>query len=121
MQPRFLADESCDFRVVRALRAEGYDVDAILELARGATDQAVIQRAVEQNRVLLTEDTDFGQLVYAESHASTGVVLIRFPAGARAGLPTQLLELVHREGHHLVGSFVVLQPGRTRISRRPQS
>ena len=39
---RFLADESCDFRVVRALRAAGRDVRAVIEGTRGAEDAAVI-------------------------------------------------------------------------------
>jgi hypothetical protein len=37
---RFLADESCDFRVVRALRAAAHDVKAVMELAPGAADHA---------------------------------------------------------------------------------
>jgi hypothetical protein len=38
---RFLADESCDFAVVRALRAERHDVAAIAEIARTAEDGEV--------------------------------------------------------------------------------
>jgi hypothetical protein len=37
---RFLADESCDFRVVRAWRAAGHDVVAVAEVAAGAEDDA---------------------------------------------------------------------------------
>jgi hypothetical protein len=67
--PQFLADESCDFAVVRGLRAAGHDVLAISERARGAADQVVIAMAVAEQRILITEDTDFGQLVYAHAHA----------------------------------------------------
>ena len=52
---QFLADESCDFAVVRALRAAGHDVKAVAEAALGATDQAVLELAVRERRVLLTE------------------------------------------------------------------
>ncbi|MBC7294098.1 MAG: hypothetical protein H5T84_08390 [Thermoleophilia bacterium] len=31
---RFLADESCDFALVRALRGEGHDVLAVVEMSR---------------------------------------------------------------------------------------
>jgi hypothetical protein len=44
---RFLADESCDFAVVRALRAAGHDVLAVAEIARSAKDLDVIRRARE--------------------------------------------------------------------------
>ncbi len=62
---RFLADESCDFAVVRALRAAGHDVLAIAELTPRAEDDAVTDLAVREERLLLTEDKDFGRLVYA--------------------------------------------------------
>jgi hypothetical protein len=43
---RFLADESCDFAVVRALRALGHDVAAIAEMSARATDEVVMELAI---------------------------------------------------------------------------
>lgn len=86
---QFLADESCDFAVVRALR------------------------------VLLTEDKDFGQLVFAAATSTSGVIFIRYPATARLHLPRIVLDLVNTEQERLVGSFAVVQPSRIRISRGP--
>jgi hypothetical protein len=62
---RFLADESCDFSVVRALRSAGHDVIAIAEISPREEDPSVMERAVGESRILITEDKDFGQLVYA--------------------------------------------------------
>ena len=62
---RFLADESCDFAVVRALRTAGHKVLAVAEISPRANDSEVIRLALEQDLILLTEDKDFGQLVYA--------------------------------------------------------
>lgn len=62
---RLLADESCDFSVVRVLRAAGHDVVAVSEVALGATDDEVTDLARREKRILLTEDKDFGQLVFA--------------------------------------------------------
>jgi predicted nuclease of predicted toxin-antitoxin system len=81
---RFLADESCDFAVVQALRSEGYNVVAIAEIAPGSDDEAVMELAAREGRLLLTEDKDFGQLVYARQQATGGVLLLRFPATSRA-------------------------------------
>lgn len=116
---RFLADESCDFAVVRALRAVGHDVAAIAEISARATDEVVIELAIREGRILLTEDKDFGQLVQANQAATGGVFLLRFPARARANLPGAVVKLVEQRGEGLLGRFVVLQPGRIRISRRP--
>ena len=64
---RLLADENCDFAVVRALRKAGHDFVAISEVAPRVNDEVVITRCVCERRLLLTEDKDFGQLVFASS------------------------------------------------------
>ena len=71
--------------------------------------------ASRESRILLTEDKDFGQLVYANAQPSGGVIFIRFPANIRATLPKAVMSLVKETGEQLVGRFVVLRPGRTRI------
>ena len=58
----FLADESCDFSVVRALRSADHDVVAIAEVSPREEDDAVMERAARGGRILLTEDKDFGQV-----------------------------------------------------------
>lgn len=70
---RFLADESCDFVVVRALRGKGYDVLAVSEYRRRSVDSELIEQAHRENRILLTEDKDFGWLVFASHSVSAGV------------------------------------------------
>lgn len=81
---RLLADESCDFSVVRTLRAAGHDVVAVAEVALGATDDAIIDLARGERRVLITEDKDFGQLVFAAAKSTSGVIFVRYPAKARS-------------------------------------
>jgi len=112
----FLADESCDFAAVRALRADGYDVAAVAEIACGAPDDVVLELARSGNYILLTEDKDFGQLVYADQQATGGVILIRFPARARQSLGATVVAAVRVLGERLRGRFVVIQPGRARLS-----
>lgn len=116
---QFLADESCDFGVVRALRAAGHDVSAIVELAPGTSDEQVLAIAGTESRVLLTEDKDFGLLAFASGAQTAGVVLIRFPATARQRLGHTVVDLVATLGERLAAAFVVVEPGRARISRVP--
>lgn len=118
---RFLADENCDFAVVRALRAEGYDVSAVSEGERRSDDRAVIEQAHREKRILLTEDKDFGQLVFASHVDSAGVILIRFPSSARQTLAQTVSQIVREQGERLLNTFIVVQPGYTRISRKPGS
>jgi len=116
---RFLADESCDFAVVRALRAEGYDVLAVSEVMRRSDDRELIDQASREKRILLTEDKDFGWLVFVSHADSAGVILIRFPGNARQTLVQTVRQLVREQGRRLLGAFVVVQPGHIRISRKP--
>ena len=116
---RFLADESCDFAAVRALRTDGFDVLSVAEASAGADDEVVMVLALREGRILLTEDKDFGQLVFAAGTKSLGVVFVRFPASARSALGARMLELVRKHADRLTGSFVVLQPERIRISVLP--
>lgn len=115
----FLADESCDFAIVRALRSEGYDVLAVSEVTQRSDDRALIDQAYREKRVLLTEDKDFGRLVYASHADSAGVILIRFPGNARQTLVQAITALVRDQSDGLLGAFVVAQPGHVRISHRP--
>jgi predicted nuclease of predicted toxin-antitoxin system len=117
---RFLADESCDFAVVTALRTAGHDVSAVVEISPRAKDPAVLALARSQSRVLLTEDKDFGLLAYAGGHETAGVVLIRFPGNARSGLGDAVVNVVAELGERIRGAFVVIEPGRARVSRPPR-
>ncbi len=116
---RFLADESCDFVVVRALRATGLDVLAVSEIMNRSIDRDLIEQANREQRILITEDKDFGWLVFASHVNSPGVILIRFPGQLRQTLAPVILQLVQDQGEKLTGAFVVVQPGRVRISYKP--
>ncbi|HET9802726.1 MAG TPA: DUF5615 family PIN-like protein [Candidatus Acidoferrum sp.] len=115
----FVADESCARPVVQALRDAGHDVVAIAELARGATDDQVLDLALKEKRVLITEDRDFGELVYARRRSSAGVILVRFPSQARRAKSATVIEAVSRLGSRLRDAFTVVEPGRARIGSRP--
>jgi predicted nuclease of predicted toxin-antitoxin system len=115
---RFLADESCDFGVVRVLRAAGFDVLAVSEIMTRSVDRDLIEQAKREQRILITEDKDFGWLVFASHLNSPGVILIRFPGDLRQTLARSILKLVQDQGEKLPGGFIVVQPGRVRISRK---
>jgi predicted nuclease of predicted toxin-antitoxin system len=75
---RLLANENFSLEAVMALRRAGHDTAWIREDARGSEDEAVLERAVRERRILLTFDKDFGALVFRRgAAASKGVVLFR--------------------------------------------
>jgi len=118
---RFLADESRDFAVVRALRSAGHDVLAVSEFQQRSVDRELMELASRENRISLTEDKDFGWLAFVAHQNNPGVVLIRFPSSVRSALGGSAVKLVSELGARLKGSFVVLHPGSVRISKAPPS
>jgi len=114
---RFLADESCDFAVVRALRAAGHDVSTVAEISAGAPDESVLALARGEARILLTEDKDFGLFAFGGGQQTAGVILIRFPGDARSSLPETVLKVVDEFGERLQQGFTVIEPARARLSK----
>jgi hypothetical protein len=74
-------------------------------------DKDVIGLALAENRILLTEDKDFGWLVFAGRIDSPGVVLMRFPASARSLLAESILKLVSRHASQLGGGLCNFRAG----------
>ncbi len=116
---KLLADESCAGPVIRALRAAGHDLVAIAEVRAGARDEAVIELALSEARVVITEDRDFGELVFARGHSSAGVLFVKFHRKARSIKPASVVEAVAKVGMRLHSSFTVVEATRVRIRRRP--
>jgi predicted nuclease of predicted toxin-antitoxin system len=114
-----LADESCDFSVVRALRTAGHDVVAVFEISPRVEDARVLGLASQQQRIVITEDKDFGQLVFAFGKSTRGVIFLRYPASVRLKIAKEVVNLVKRRGETLTGCFTVVQPGRIRIGQTP--
>lgn len=109
-----LADECVDFYLITTLRTLGYQVDAVRELSRGAPDSEVLRTAVLQDRVLLTEDLDYGTLVFRDGRPALGVLLLRLDgltAPEKMQVLTEALSKIELEGY-----FTTLSP--TRIRQR---
>ena len=69
---RWLADECVDAGLVLHLRADGHDVAYMAEIMPAASDLEVVTRARAEGRVLLTEDKDFGDLIFAVVRSNSG-------------------------------------------------
>jgi predicted nuclease of predicted toxin-antitoxin system len=116
---RLVADENLHGIVVARLRAAGHDVTWITEIEPGMVDEAVLEEARGTNALLLTEDKDFGELVFRQRLISRGVILLRWPGLSPEAKGDVLSQTIARHGAELEGAFTVIAPGTIRI--RPQS
>ena len=115
----FLVDESCDVALSRVLIEGGHDVMEVRKIKPGADDAWVINLAIFEKRILLTEDKDFGRLIYAHGYKAIGVIFLRYPVSERNQIAQDLVELVKQQNKKLIGCFVTVTPQRIRIGRMP--
>ena len=83
----FLVYENVDRQIADGLRSMGYNVEYVAEKDAEISDDEVLEMANKKTALLLTADKDFGELVFPQRRATSGVVLIRLagllPAGKR--------------------------------------
>ena len=119
MTVRLFADECVAGTIIERLREEGFDIVRAADVCPTAGDDEVLAQAHGDQRVLVTADKDFGELVVRLRRPSHGVVNIALgdlPAATRATIVAAgLIGL----GDRIVGNIVTIGPGRVRVRPLP--
>ena len=113
MSYHLMADESVDFRIVTALRNEGLTVFAISENLASFKDEEVLRVAFENNSLLLTEDKDFGELVFRLHLKHSGILLLRLEDKETSLL--WIAKAIKTHYSQLLGKFSVLNKNKLRV------
>lgn len=112
---KFVADEGVDAPIVHYLRERGHLVWYVAEMAAGVSDDTVLSLAREQDALLITNDKDFGSLVFQQRQVTSGVILLRL-AGLTVVQKSQLVgQVVADYDAQLVKAFTVVTPSRVRV------
>jgi predicted nuclease of predicted toxin-antitoxin system len=106
---RWFADECVDAGLVRRLCGAGHDVVYVPEFASGMTDAEVLRRAYDEHRLLVTEDKDFGEIVFRLHLPVPGLVLLRVDPERHLLKWVRLESAVQRFGQRLFGRYAVLK------------
>ncbi len=72
---KILLDENIGLKVYRWLKNQGYHVQSVLVERRGASDEEVVETAINRDKIIVTMDKDFGHL--AQAYKPPGVVILR--------------------------------------------
>ncbi|MGH8598548.1 MAG: DUF5615 family PIN-like protein [Gammaproteobacteria bacterium] len=110
----FFCDECFSGRTVNALRNSGFDVICAVDVCPAGDDETVLAVAFAHNRVLLTEDYDFGELCVRLGLPSRGVIIVaikRMPVDKQGDYVVRCLESL---GNSVFGAFVNIEPSRVR-------
>jgi predicted nuclease of predicted toxin-antitoxin system len=112
---KFLIDESSDTRIARPLRERGDDVSTVAEDHTKALDDVdVLAIAHREHRILITDDRDFGELVFRHRHPHARVIYFRL---SHTGLELRLarLEYVLEHHSHELDQFLVVTDRDVRV------
>lgn len=120
-RPGLLADENIAAPMVSALREAGWDILYIPERTPGVTDDEILALARTERRVLLTEDKDFGDLVFRLERDVPGVVLLRLPERVWDERLPRVKEALTRRAETLLGTYTVIEQNRIRCRHMPKS
>lgn len=77
MPLKILADESVDYRIIVSLRDIGYTITSVVDSQPGLSDYEIVKWAQKDKLLILTEDRDFGELVFSQK-MKTGVLYLRY-------------------------------------------
>ena len=112
-----LADENIDQRLVSSLRLAGISVYSVAESSPGITDEEVMRLSESLSALILTDDKDFGEIVFRKQRSCRGIVLLRLTGVDYSRKADQVKQVISRYGSKMIGKFVVITAERVRIRK----
>lgn len=113
---RFLLDANMKKGVGKFLESSGH---AIRYLAgtedRGLPDDQVLELAFTEKRVLVTNDKDFGDLIYRQHRPHCGVILFRLTYGTNEDYIRRFLTILHTQEKDIVNHYIVITDDHIRL------
>jgi len=100
---RLLLDENVSPAIGAALTDAGHDVRCAASECPGARDPEVIALAIAQERTLVTEDKDFGELVVVDGLKPPGLIRIALPNFGVGVKAQRLIEVLAADEQDVIG------------------
>lgn len=117
---RILLDESVERRIAETLRVLGHDVEVVgVDHPASILDREVLTIAHGAQRILFTNDTDFGELVVSLGMEHSGVILMRLDPMTVRDKSEHLARVLAEFADQLDG-FIVVSAAGVRV-RRPRN
>ena len=112
---KFLVDVGVGKTVEQWLQRGGYDINTVRDINPKMDDREILSMAVSEERMVITMDKDFGELVHNSGLPHAGVLLLRLD-DAKADEKVRIVEnILRRYSDRLLNKFCVYQHGRLRI------
>lgn len=108
---KFLIDANLGRKFTNLLKKAGHDALFANDLLPLSSDEEILAKAEQEERIVITNDKDFGELIFRLGRPSAGVILLR----ASTTDPKKRFELTKSVLDKAEGRFVVIKEGRIRI------
>lgn len=114
---RFLVDECTGSKVAEWLRSENHEVFSVFDEARGITDDEILSKVFDENWILITNDKDFGEMIFRERRNHHGIIFMRLDDERSANKIEVLRRLLENYIDKLAEQFVVVTETKVRFAK----
>lgn len=112
---RFLVDECTGPVVALWLRQHNHEVFSVYEEARGIDDDSILKKAYDEEWILITNDKDFGEMIFREQRPHNGIIFLRLDDERASSKIKVLNDLIQNYSDKLLNNFLVVTEKRVRI------
>ena len=115
-----IADESLNRNLIVAIRNAGYEIFSIQEKMPSIDDEEIAVMSLNPPRIIISQDKDFGEIVYHKKLKVAGVILLRYFQADYFIIENKLLNYLAEHLNKSIGKFVVINARLTRIRHLPR-
>ncbi len=112
---KFLVDECTGILVSEKLKQMNFDSVSVIESMRGAEDEEIVKKAVEEGRVIITNDKDFVRL--ARFHKLPGLILLRLKDESAKNKIRLISFIVSSYAEAILGNVIIVSEKKIRVRR----
>ena len=110
---KFLVDECTGIAVSEKLKQMNFDSVSVIECMKGAEDEEIIKRAVEEDRILITNDKGFGRL--ASFYQPPGIILLRLKDESMENKVKMVTFIINSHSKDIIGNLLVVTEKKIRL------
>ena len=114
---KFLVDVGVGKKVEEYLLGKSYDTKAVRSIDQRMPDQEIIRLAALENRIVITMDKDFGELVYHSGMDHCGILLLRLEDASGSEKRQVIDEILTKHADNIKNNFCVYQNKKFRFRK----
>ena len=105
---KFIADVNVERPLVDFLRGKGLDVTWVGEVDKQMSDSTVCRIADSEQRIIVTNDKDFGEIVFFQKKVFHGIILLRIKGQNVSHKIAAMDNLLERHSEKIEKHFVIV-------------